>query len=68
MDYYPNLSTEDVRKIILQSVTRVDQQVVRPGEGGGKVPFASLSVTGGIVNAYNALKLADEVSSGKTRL
>ena len=30
-------------------------------------PFGSLSISGGIVNAYNALKMADEVSAGKAR-
>jgi subtilisin family serine protease len=67
MGYYPNLTAADVKKIIMGSVTRVDQTVVRPGEDGPKVPFSTLSVTGGIVNAYNAIKMADEVSNGKAR-
>jgi subtilisin family serine protease len=67
MGYYPNLTAADVKKIIMNSVTRVDQTVVRPGEDGSKVPFSTLSVTGGIVNAYNAIKMADQVSNGKAR-
>ena len=67
MGYYPNLTAADVKRIIMGSVTRVDQSVVRPGEDGPKVPFSSLSVTGGIVNAYNAIKMADEVSNAKPR-
>jgi subtilisin family serine protease len=67
MGYYPNLTAADVKRIIMSSVTRVDQSVVRPGEDGPKVPFSSLSVTGGIVNAYNAIKMADDVSNGKAR-
>jgi subtilisin family serine protease len=67
MGYYPNLTASDVKRIIMSSVTRVDQPVVRPGEDGPRVPFASLSVTGGIVNAYNAIKMADEMSSAKPR-
>lgn len=67
MGYYPNLTAGDVKKIIMSSVMRVDQTVVRPGEDGPRVPFASLSVTGGIVNAYNAIKMADEVSNAKPR-
>ena len=60
MDYYPNLSAADVKRIILASATRYgDRRVVRPGSTSGEtVPFASLSVTGGIVNAYAALKMA----------
>jgi subtilisin family serine protease len=70
MDYYPNLTAGDVKKIIMSSVSKhSDQQVVRPGSDGPgmKVPFGSLSVAGGIVNAYNALKMAEEISSGKAR-
>jgi cell wall-associated protease len=40
--------------------------VKRPG-GEEKVPFGSLSVSGGVVNAYNALKMAEEMSNGKPR-
>jgi subtilisin family serine protease len=68
MSYYPNLTAADVRKIIVASVSKhTDQMVIKPGTDSEKVPFGSLSVTGGIVNAYNALKMAEEVSSGKLR-
>ena len=68
MDYYPNLTGADVKKIIMQSASRhSDQMVKRPGADGEKVSFGSLSVTGGIVNAYNALKMAEEMSNAKMR-
>lgn len=67
MSYYPNLSAADVRKIILNSVTKVDQTVVKPGDDGAKVPFSSLSATGGIVNAYNAIRMAEEMSKAQVR-
>jgi hypothetical protein len=38
---------------------------VRPGEGGDKVPFAQLSVSGGVVNVYNALRLAEQRAAGR---
>jgi subtilisin family serine protease len=66
LDYYPNLSAADVRKIIVESASRhTDQMVARPGEGNVQVPFGSLSVSGGIVNAYSALQMAQEMSNGK---
>jgi hypothetical protein len=37
--------------------------VISPGEGGGRVPFGSLSATGGIVNVYNAVKMAEQMST-----
>ena len=67
LDYYPNLTASDIKSIILSSVTKTDQMVVRPGDGGERVPFASLSATGGIVNAYNAVKMAEQVSGAKAR-
>jgi hypothetical protein len=52
----------------MTSVSRhADQMVLQPGSDGQRVPFGSLSISGGIVNAYNALKMADEVSAGKAR-
>jgi hypothetical protein len=51
----------------MDSATRyADQRVVRPGaENGEQVPFGSLSITGGVVNAYAAVKLAEQMSSTK---
>jgi subtilisin family serine protease len=65
MGYYPNLTAAEVKKVILGSVTKVDQMVVKPGDDGQKVPFSTLSATGGIVNAYNAIKMAEQISNGK---
>ena len=63
MSYYPSLTAADVKRIILASATRRTERVLRPG--GGEVPFSELSVTGGIVNAYNALRMAQESAAAK---
>jgi subtilisin family serine protease len=64
--YYPSLTPAQVKDIIMQSSTKFpNQSVVRPGEGGGNVPFAQLSVSGGVVNVYNALRLAEQRSAGR---
>ena len=39
-----------------------DQMVIKPGTDADKVQFGSLSVTGGIVNAYNAVRMAEDLS------
>jgi subtilisin family serine protease len=67
MSYYPALTAAQVRQIILDSATRYDRPALVPGTQtgaptGATVPFASLSVTGGIVNAYAALRMAAERS------
>jgi subtilisin family serine protease len=59
MSYFPNLTAADVKRVILASSTKLsDQMVVRPGAAGDRVRFGDLSVTGGIVNVYNAVKMA----------
>ena len=60
MSYFPDLTAADVKRILLASVTRyADQMVTRPG-GQDQVKFGTLSATGGIVNAYGAVKMALE--------
>ncbi len=62
MSYFPELDSAAVREIILQSaVSHADRQVVLPGGEGERVPFGSLSRTGGIVNALAAVRLAEEM-------
>lgn len=57
--YFPKLTPADVRDIIVQSVrTFPNAMVTLPGSDGQTVPFASLSRTGGLVDAYAAVKLA----------
>ena len=69
--YYPELSASQVKKIIMNSGTKLDLQVIKPGSPsrenpeGEKVPFSDLSVTGRIVNAYNAIKMADAIVNSK---
>ncbi len=62
MAYFPDLSAEQVRQILLDSATRyADDEVATPG---GELParFGTLSVTGGVVNAAAAVRLALERS------
>jgi subtilisin family serine protease len=57
---YPQLTAVQVKDIIMKSVVPVTHDVIVPDEGGSghAVPFSELCVSGGVVNAYNALKLA----------
>jgi subtilisin family serine protease len=54
--YYPKLTAIQVKEIIFNSVAKVNHTVTVPGKGN--VQFSELCRSGGIVNAYNALKLA----------
>jgi subtilisin family serine protease len=60
LSYFPELTAAQVREIILASATRyTDQQVQIPG-GRERVPFGQLSETGGVVNLYSAVQMAQQ--------
>jgi len=64
--YYPQLSASQVKHIIMNSGTKIDMEVLVPGEKEEKIEFSKLSITGKVANAYNALVLADKmVNKGK---
>lgn len=57
--YYPKLSAIQVKEAIMNSVVKVDTKVKVKEDGNSKkVSFSDLSVSGGVVNAYNALQNA----------
>ncbi len=60
MSYYPELTALQVKDIIVRSVRKVDRKVKHTDEKGtsSRILFSALSRSGGIVNAYDALKLA----------
>lgn len=63
--YFPDLEAEQVREIILESALPVSLQVTKPGSEE-TVSFADLSATGGLANAYTAVKMA-ETTKGKKK-
>ncbi|HLU24159.1 MAG TPA: S8 family peptidase [Longimicrobiales bacterium] len=66
MAYFPELTAEEVRRVILESATSyADEMVVLPGTRDQRVRFGDLSVTGGVVNAYEAVRLAEQLAASK---
>ncbi|WP_228702759.1 S8 family peptidase [Salisaeta longa] len=62
MAYFPELSAQQVRQIILETATPyASRSVTRPG-GKASVSFGKLSVTGSIVNAKAAVKRAQQLT------
>ena len=62
LEYYPSLSAKQLKQVILQSATSLTGTMVfKPGSKTIKVDFASLSKTGGIVNAFKALQIASKM-------
>lgn len=67
MSYFPHLSAEDVKEILRQSTRKFDGlKVTKPGSKD-PVPFQELSSSGGMVNAYEAVKLAMSYKAGDKR-
>ncbi len=56
--YFPALSAPQVKEIIMNSSDKLNMDVKLPGDAETLVPFSELSVSGGTVNAYNAVKMA----------
>ena len=60
LSYFPELTAAQVRQIILESATRHEGETARPGSEGERVRFSELSDTGGVVNLYAAIQLAQQ--------
>lgn len=65
--YYPNLTASEVKMILMESGSSFDLKVRIYNRNGKNtyLPFSELSKSGKIVNAYNALLLAEKVSNAK---
>lgn len=62
MAYYPDLTAAQVKQIIVESAVRFPgERVLLPGSEDERVEFARLSGTGGLVNAYGAILLAESM-------
>jgi subtilisin family serine protease len=61
---FPHLTPTDLKRIILASAAPCHTQVLKPGTKQ-LVDFATLSRTGGIVNLYEAVRLASAVPAIK---
>ena len=66
--YFPKLTYTDIKRIIVQSATPYTTKVTKP-ESTEMVDFSTLSKSGGVVNLYDAVKLAlaQEAASVKTK-
>ncbi len=65
---YPNLTASQVKKIIMKSGLPIKTKVILGGDPSKKASLNEISTSGKIVNAYNALIMARNVSSGKIKL
>ena len=59
--HYPNLSAAQVKQVVLDSGLPLNTKVVVGGDASNVRPFADLSSSGKIANAYNALIMASKI-------
>jgi len=64
LSYYPELTALQVKDILMDTSTKPEQEVVYKPGTDEDIPFSELSVSGGIVNAYEALKRAEQLIKG----
>jgi subtilisin family serine protease len=59
LSYYPELSARQVKAVIEKSVSPITAfKVIKPGSDEEEVKLSDISKSGGVVNAYEAIKLA----------
>ena len=65
--YFPDLSPKQIKKILVKSSvkTYANQKVIKPGTKDLMVNFKELSNTGGVVNLYEAILMAQKMSKFK---
>lgn len=63
--YYPNLSAAQVKQIIMDSGLPITTKVVVGGDASDVRPFNTIVKSGKIVNAYNALIMANKMAKNK---
>jgi subtilisin family serine protease len=64
---YPNLTAAQTKQILLKSAVPCNEKILIPGTKN-KARLSDISITGAIVNAYEALILADKVTKGEITL
>ena len=60
--YYPTLSAKQVKHILMDSGTAITTKVTVGGDDKDSRQFSDLSKSGRIVNAYNAIVMAEKMA------
>ncbi len=63
LEFYPNLTPQQVKYCLVKSAVPPPAKVKTPGSEDHIVSLSDLSVSGGIVNAYEAMKIASTLNT-----
>jgi subtilisin family serine protease len=65
LSYFPELTPFEIKDIVMASTRKFDSlKVVTPGKEE-RVPLSELSKTGGLINLYEAVKMADKIKKDR---
>ena len=64
LQYYPTLTAQQLKTVLEKSAVKSTVKAQKPG-GDEEVSLSELSKTGGLINAYEAAKLAQQITSQK---
>ena len=67
LEYFPNLTPEQIKYCIEQSAVQPDVKVRKPGTENEMVNLSDICKSGGIINAYTSIKLAYELNNGSKK-
>jgi len=65
MSYFPELTAIQVKDVLIGSARKFDHLKVKEPGGKREVEFGELSLSGGLINAYEAVKMAQEMKKQK---
>ena len=63
--YFPELTAVEVKDILINSTRKFDHLKVKEPGGQKEVEFSTLSLSGGLINAFEAVKMVQEQRSKK---
>lgn len=66
--YYPTLTPQQLKKILIKSSIKTykNEKVIKPGTKDEMIKFDKLGKNGGIVNLFEAVKMAEKFTKTKT--
>lgn len=66
--YYPTLTPQQIKKILIKSSIKTykSEKVIKPGTTNEMIKFDKLGKNGGIVNLFEAVKMAEKFTKTKT--
>lgn len=66
--YYPTLTPQQIKKILIKSSIKTykNEKVIKPGTKDEMVKFSSLGKNGGLVNLFEAVKMAEKFTRMKS--